>query len=71
MARRNFEISKTDYKRQYDRYVHVPKFEIGVTDESVRRGRSKSLEAPYFVPYKIVGIEAPNVLVRIKTVQGT
>jgi hypothetical protein len=55
MARRNVDISKVYSKRQYDQYVHVPKFEIGeqvlVKDESVRRGRSKKLEAPYVGTY--------------------
>ena len=48
----------------------VPKFEIDeqvlVKDESVRRGRSQKLEAPYVGPYEIVGIEGPNLLVRTK-----
>jgi len=42
-------------------------FEIGeqvlVRDESVRRGRSKKLEASYVGPYEIVGIQEPNLLV--------
>jgi hypothetical protein len=66
MARRNLEISKVHNKRQYEQYVHVPKFEIGekvlVKDESVWRGRSKKLEAPYVGPYEIIGIEGPNLL---------
>ena len=70
MGRRNLEISKVHNKRQYDQYVHEPKFEIGkrflVKDESVRRGRSKKLEAPYVGPYEIVGIEGPNLLLRTK-----
>jgi Transposase and inactivated derivatives len=57
MAGRNLEASKIDDKHQYDRYVHVPKFELGeqvlATDESVRRGRSKKLEAPHVGPYEI------------------
>jgi len=35
-------------------------------DESVRRGRSKKLKAPYVGPYKIVGIEEQKLLVRTK-----
>jgi len=35
-------------------------------DESVRRGRSKKLEAPYVGPYEIVKIEGPNLLLRTK-----
>ena len=70
MARRNLEIPKVHNKRQYDQYVHVPKFEISekvlVKDESVRRGRSKKLEAPYVGPYEIVGIEGPNLILRKK-----
>ena len=70
MARRNLEISKVHNKRRYDQYVHVPKFEIGeqvlVKDESVRRERSKKLEAPYVRRYEIVGIEGPNLLLRKK-----
>ena len=46
--------------------MNVPKFEIGekvlVKDESVRRGRSKKLEAPYIGPYEIVRIEGPNLI---------
>ena len=37
-----------------------------VKDESVRRGRSKKLEAPYVGPYEIVGIEGPNLLLRTR-----
>ena len=59
-----------DNKRHYDRYVHVPQFKVGdqvlVKDESVRRGRSKKLEAPYIGPYEIIGIEEPNLIVRTK-----
>jgi hypothetical protein len=70
MARRNLETSKVNNKRQYDQYVHVPKFEIGeqvlVKDESVRRGRSKKLEAAYVGPYLIVGIEGPNLILQTK-----
>jgi len=60
MAHQNLEMSKTYNKQHYDQYVHVPNFKIGeqvlVRDESVRRGRSKKLEAPYVGPYEIVGI---------------
>jgi hypothetical protein len=70
MARRNLEISKVHNKRRYDQYMHVPKFEIGeqvfVKDESVRRERSKKLEASYFGWYEIVGTEGPNLLLRTK-----
>jgi hypothetical protein len=68
MARRNSETSKVHNERQYDRYVHVPKFEIGeqvlVKDGSARRGRSKKLEAPYVGQHEIVGIEGPNLILR-------
>jgi hypothetical protein len=61
MARKNLETAKLDNERHYDRYVHVPHFQIRdqvlVKDESVRRGRSKKLEAPYVGPYEIIGIE--------------
>jgi hypothetical protein len=70
LARRNLETSKVDNIRQYDRYVHVPKFEIGqqvlVKDERVHRGRSKKLEALYVGPYEIVGIDAPNLVLRTR-----
>jgi hypothetical protein len=70
MARKNLETSKMDNKRHYDRYGHVPQFKIGdqvlVKDESVRRGRSKKLEAPYNGPYEIIEIEEPNLIVRTK-----
>ena len=70
VARRNLESSKVGNKRLYDRYVHVPKFEIGqqvlVKDESVRRGRSKKLESPYVGPYEIVGIDEPNLVLRTR-----
>jgi hypothetical protein len=71
MAHRNLEISKVYNKRQYDQYVHVPKFEIGeqilVKDESVRGGKAKKkLEAPYVGPYEILGIERTNLLLRTK-----
>ena len=66
MARQNLDMSKAYNKQHYDQYVHVPNFKIGeqvlVRDESVRRGRSKKLEAPYVGPYEIVGIEGPNLL---------
>jgi hypothetical protein len=68
MVRQNIEKSKAYSKRHYDQYVHVPKFKIGeqvlVKDESVRRGKSKKLEAPYVGSYEIVGIEGPNLLLR-------
>jgi hypothetical protein len=70
MARQNLEISKAYNKRYYDQFVYAPKFKIGeqvlVKDESVRRGRSKKLEAPYSGPYEIVGIEGQNLLLRTK-----
>ena len=69
IARQNLEISKAHNKR-HDQYVYVPKFKIGeqvlLKDESVRRGRSKKLEAPYVGPYEIIGIEGPNLLLRTK-----
>jgi hypothetical protein len=37
-----------------------------VKDESVRRGRSKKLEAPYIGPHEIIGIEEPNLILRTK-----
>jgi hypothetical protein len=61
LARTSVETGKLDNKRHYDRYVFVPIFEIGnnvlVKDESVRRGRSKMLEAPYVGPYEIIKID--------------
>jgi len=70
MARQNLDTSKAYNKQHYDQYVHVPKFKIGervlVRDESVRRGRSKKLEAPYVGPYEIVGIEGLNLLLRTR-----
>jgi hypothetical protein len=70
MARQMLELAKAVNKRHYDQHVHVPKFKIGekmlVKDESVRRGRSKKLEAPYIGPYKIVGIEGSNLLLRTR-----
>jgi len=70
MARQNLDMSKAYNKQHYDQYVHVPKFKIGkqvlVKDESVRRGRSKKLEAPYVGLYEIMGIEGPNLLLRTR-----
>jgi hypothetical protein len=37
-----------------------------VRDESVRRGRSKKLEAPHIGPYEIIGFEELNLLVGTK-----
>jgi len=66
MAHQNLESSKVQNKRHYDQYVHVPRFKIGqqvlVKDESVRRGMSKKLEAPYLGRYEIVKFEGPNLL---------
>jgi hypothetical protein len=60
------EIAKLHSKRNYDRIVFVPNFEVGtkvlVKDESVRRGRSKKLEAAYVGPYEIIRIEGPNLV---------
>jgi len=70
MAHQNLEMSKAYIKQHYDLYVHVTKFKIGeqvlVKDESVRRGRSKKLEAPYVGPCEIVEIEGPNLLLRTR-----
>jgi hypothetical protein len=70
MARQNLESSNVQNKRHYDQYVYVPKFKIGqqilVKDESVRRGRSKKLEAPYVGPCEILKIEGRNLLLRMK-----
>jgi hypothetical protein len=33
---------------------------------SVRRGRSKKLEAPYVGPYEIIRIEEPNLVLRTR-----
>jgi hypothetical protein len=61
MVRRNLETAKLTNKRNYDREIHVPRFEVGskvlVQDESVRRGRSKKLEAAYMGPYEILRME--------------
>jgi transposase InsO family protein len=69
VARRNLETAKLN-KKNYDRHTRVPKFEIGnsvlVQDESVRRGRSKKLEAAYIGPYHIIKKEGPNILLRTK-----
>ena len=37
-----------------------------VRDESVRRGRSKKLEAAYIGPYEILRIEGPNLVLRAR-----
>jgi transposase InsO family protein len=70
MVRRNLETAKLNNKRNYDREVHAPKFEVGsmvlVRDEGVRRGRSKKLEAAYIRPYEIFRIEGPNLVLRTK-----
>lgn len=70
MARRNLETAKLDNKRNYDKRTFVPKFEVGskvlVQDESVRRGRSKKLEAAYVGPYEIIRIEEPNLVLRTR-----
>jgi hypothetical protein len=70
MARRNLETAKAVNKRHYDQHVYVPKFKVGecvsVKDESVRRGRSKKLEALNVGPYEIIGIEGPNLLLRTR-----
>jgi transposase InsO family protein len=70
LAQRSLETAKLDNKKIYDRRVFVPKFEIGskvlVKDESVRRGRSKKLEAPYVGPYEIIKIEGPNLVLRTR-----
>ena len=66
MVRKKLETAKLNNKRSYDRNVHIPKFEVGsmvlVRDESVRRGRSKKLEAAYVGPYEILRIEGPNLV---------
>jgi hypothetical protein len=45
MVRRNFEITKLNNKRNYDRKVHIPKFEVGIIvllRDGVHRDRSKN-----------------------------
>jgi transposase InsO family protein len=70
MARRNLEMAKLDNKRNYDRRVFDPKFEVGskvlVQDESVRRGRSKKLGAAYVGPYEVIRVEGPNLVLRTR-----
>jgi hypothetical protein len=70
IARQKLDLAKAVNKRHYDQNLHVPKFKIGekvlVKDESVRRGRSKKLEAPYVGPYEIIGIEGSNLLLRTR-----
>jgi hypothetical protein len=70
VVKRNLETAKLDNKKLYDRHTHVPKFEVGsfvlVKDESVRRGRSKKLEAAYIGPYEIVRIEGSNLVLRTR-----
>jgi hypothetical protein len=70
MARKNLETAKLENKNNYDRKVFVLKFEVGtkvlVKDESVRRGRSKKLEAAYIGPYEITRIEGPNLVLRTR-----
>jgi hypothetical protein len=70
MAHRNLEPAKAANKRHYDQHVYVHKFNIGervlVKDESVSRGRSKKLQAPYVGPYEIIGIQGPNLLLRTR-----
>jgi transposase InsO family protein len=70
LARRNLETIKLDNKKSYDKRVFIPKFEVGgqvlVKDESVRRGRSKKLEAAYVGPYEITRIEGPKLVLRTR-----
>jgi hypothetical protein len=70
VVKRNLETAKLDNKRLYDQHTHLPKFKVGsfvlVKDESVRRGRSKKLEAAYVGPYKFVRIEGSNLVLCTK-----
>jgi hypothetical protein len=70
VVRRNLETAKLDNKKLYGRHTHVPKSEVGsfvlVKDESVRRGRSKKLEAAYIGPYEVIRTEGLNFVVRTK-----
>jgi hypothetical protein len=64
------ETAKLNNKRKYDREVYVPKFEVEsmvlMRDESVRRGRSKNLEAAYIGPCEILRIEDRNLVLRTR-----
>jgi hypothetical protein len=70
VVKRNLETAKLDNKKLYDRHTHIQNFEVGsfvlIKDESVRRGRSKKLEAAYIGPYEIVRIEGSNFALRTK-----
>jgi hypothetical protein len=50
--------------------IFIPDFEVGskvlVQDESVRRGRSKKLEADHVGSYEVIRIEEPNLVLRTR-----
>jgi hypothetical protein len=70
LARNKSELSKARSKEYYDKTVHAPQFKVHdlvlMKDFSVRRGRSRKLEAAYTGPHKIKKIEGTNVILEGK-----
>lgn len=58
VARENIKEEREKSKRYYDRKTNPQKFQIGdkvlLHDETVRRGRSKKLDAVWIRPYEIL-----------------
>ena len=64
----NGNKKKESEKETHDKKITPRKFKVGdkvlLHDESVRRGRTKKLEAPWVGPYKIIELENVNAVIK-------
>jgi hypothetical protein len=69
VARNNLVRHKERSKEYHDRNVNTPLFTVGdkvlLHDESIRRGRSVKLSAPFIGPYDIIDIDDVNVTLKL------
>ena len=69
VARNNLVRHKERSKEYHDRNVNTPLFTVGdkvlLHDESIRRGRSAKLSAPFIGPYDIIDIDDVNVTLKL------
>ena len=68
IARQRLLSGKERSKQYYDRGSDIPDIQVGqkvlISDETVRRGRSKKLSPQYLGPYEVLAIEGVNVTIK-------
>jgi len=67
-ARQRLLSGKERSKQYYDRGSDLPDIQAGqkvlISDETVRRGRSRKLSPQYLGPYELLAVEGVNVIIK-------